>query len=323
MSAPGPAPRVSVVIPAWKRHGLLPRAAESVLAQTLPDWELIISDDEPEPNPNRDYAADLARRDPRVRLVINPGPHGQPENHNFAIEHARAPWVKILHNDDLLEPTCLEEMLRAATLREGVALVACLANDYVGDRLLHRRDRTPQTPKAVLIDRRLIHLAMYVQDVETGVPSTLMVRKSVFDAGARFRRRPDIVSNIDTVFAMEALGHGHFVIVRRPLAQWRQGEYESVTSTISDDAMFGEFDVMRAELLARIDPSLRPPSLETARGLTRLLRVIRAARHRQWRTAAGLLARARRPGSWLLLAKYFRRRAFLNATIVPRETLEE
>lgn len=323
MPQPGPAPRVSVVIPAWKRHGLLPRAAESVLAQTLTDWELIISDDEPEPNPNRDCAADLARRDPRVRLVINPGPHGQPENHNFVIGHARAPWVKILHNDDVLEPTCLEEMLRAATLREGVALVACLASDYMGERLLRRRDRMPQTPKTVLIDRRLIHLAMYVQDVETGVPSTLLLRKSVFDAGVRFRRRPDIVSNIDTVFAMEALAHGHFVIVRRPLAQWRQGEHESVTSMLSDDAMFAEFDAMRTELLARIDPSLRPPPLETARGLTRLLRAIRAARHREWRQAAGFIARTRRPGSWLLLAKYFRRRMFLNATIVPRETLDE
>ena len=41
-----PEARISVVMPTYKRPDLLPRAVQSVLAQTFGDWELIVTDDE-------------------------------------------------------------------------------------------------------------------------------------------------------------------------------------------------------------------------------------------------------------------------------------
>jgi glycosyltransferase involved in cell wall biosynthesis len=38
-------PLVSIILPTYNRAHLLPRAVDSVLAQTFPNWELIIWDD--------------------------------------------------------------------------------------------------------------------------------------------------------------------------------------------------------------------------------------------------------------------------------------
>ena len=60
-------PRVSVIIPTHNRAGLLREAVESVLAQTVHDWELIVVDDA-----STDETPDVVRAlmlDGRIRSV--------------------------------------------------------------------------------------------------------------------------------------------------------------------------------------------------------------------------------------------------------------
>ena len=38
-------PLVSIVIPVYKAEDLLPRCLDSILAQTMPDWECVMVDD--------------------------------------------------------------------------------------------------------------------------------------------------------------------------------------------------------------------------------------------------------------------------------------
>ena len=49
-------PIVSIVIPAYNRAHLLPRAIDSIIAQTLDDWEIVLVDDG-----STDETPDLAR----------------------------------------------------------------------------------------------------------------------------------------------------------------------------------------------------------------------------------------------------------------------
>jgi hypothetical protein len=214
-------------------------------------------------------------------------------------------------------------MLHAVSLREGVALCACLVNDYQNDRLLERRDRRPARAKVQFLEGRMAMLAMYLQDIEIGVPSALMVRRDVFERGARLVLRPDIVSNIDTLWHADVLRHGHLVLVNHPLAQWHAGEHESVTRTMTDDAFYRELDVLRSIYLSYVDPALRPPPLRVAKALTRLVRSCRSLRLRRYAEAMRLIASAPYPRAWWLFARYLMRRAQPTVrTIVPRETLE-
>jgi glycosyltransferase involved in cell wall biosynthesis len=100
--------RTSVLMPAYAAETTVREAVESALAQTVPDFELLVVDDA-SPVPVMDALAGID--DPRLRVIRrarNGGPAGA---RNTALRHARAPLVSQLDADDLWEPDYLEHVL--------------------------------------------------------------------------------------------------------------------------------------------------------------------------------------------------------------------
>lgn len=95
---PGPAPAVSVVIPAYNRAGTLPAAIASVLGQTWQDLELIIVDDG-----SSDDTVEIAcaTEDPRIRVVQHKTNGGPSVARNTGTQIARAPLVAFQDSDDI------------------------------------------------------------------------------------------------------------------------------------------------------------------------------------------------------------------------------
>ena len=93
-----PAPLVSVNIPCYRQLPYARRAVESVLAQTLGDFELNLLDDAAS-DEYRQYAASLDDR--RVRYVANARRLGAMRNMFAAIAAGRGEYVLALHEDDL------------------------------------------------------------------------------------------------------------------------------------------------------------------------------------------------------------------------------
>src|SRR5579883_1725222 len=106
--------RVSVVIPTYNGEKYLAQTIESVLAQTLRDWELIIVDDGSQDN-SPGIACDYAREEPRIRVVrqSNQGIAGA-RNRGLAESRPDAEFVAYLDHDDLWMPDALEAMVAAA-----------------------------------------------------------------------------------------------------------------------------------------------------------------------------------------------------------------
>lgn len=102
-------PSVSVIIPAYKAEAFIARAIDSVLRQTLQDFEIIVSDDG---SPDA-TATEVSRyrRDPRVKYIFHPN-RGASHAKNLAARQARGEYLAFLDADDLLAPHALESMLR-------------------------------------------------------------------------------------------------------------------------------------------------------------------------------------------------------------------
>ncbi|HXQ23799.1 MAG TPA: glycosyltransferase family A protein [Candidatus Acidoferrales bacterium] len=116
-------PTVSVLMTAFNREKYIGAAIESVLAQSIDDFELLIVDDRSRDG-TVDIAADYARRDRRIRVVVNESNLGDYPNRNRAARQARGRFLKYHDSDDLMYPHCLATMVAplAAEPRAGFAL---------------------------------------------------------------------------------------------------------------------------------------------------------------------------------------------------------
>jgi glycosyltransferase involved in cell wall biosynthesis len=101
---------VSVIVPTFNRLGFLREAIDSVLAQTLGDWELLVADDG-STDGTIEYVRAIA--DPRVRLIPLTHCGRPPRVKNAALSTATGRYVAFLDSDDAWEPAKLERQLAA------------------------------------------------------------------------------------------------------------------------------------------------------------------------------------------------------------------
>ncbi len=97
---------------AFNREKYIGQAIESVLASTLPNFELIIVDDQSHDR-TLEIARSYAAKDERVRVFRNEVNLGDYPNRNKAASYAKGKYIKYLDSDDLIYPHGLEVMVGA------------------------------------------------------------------------------------------------------------------------------------------------------------------------------------------------------------------
>ena len=97
--------KVTVVIATYNRVNLLPRAVESVLAQTFTDYEIVIVDDCSSDNTQEVIAG---FDDPRIRAFRHGRNRGQSAAQNTGISNAKGQYIAFLDDDDEYLPVNLE-----------------------------------------------------------------------------------------------------------------------------------------------------------------------------------------------------------------------
>lgn len=103
-------PLISVVICTYNRVRLLPRAVDSLLSQTITQWEGIIIDDGSTDNTSS-YAETLVEVHPRFRYFRQEN-GGLTAARNAGLRRSLAPYVTFLDSDDAYAPEHLEVRLR-------------------------------------------------------------------------------------------------------------------------------------------------------------------------------------------------------------------
>ena len=285
-------PAFSVAMPAYNVAPYINEAADSVLAQTFPDWELIIVDD----GSTDGFDAALERYDdPRLRVLRRPH-EGVAAARAWAMVQARGEIVVFLDADDRLRRTALERFRRTLESRPdvGVAYGNRVFLDETG-AVLTRWDRflPSRRPQGDLLERALI-----ANPIPT--PGQAAIRRSVLERAGGWPVVPGGAD--DWCFWASAASVTRFVTVgRAPVLEYRLRpgsivrSYDSAQPGQADgsgaDAFNAALDhIYRDERVAAAVPAVRLRALRR-RAEAQVYRVkgFEVLRRRDWAAARRLL----------------------------------
>ena len=115
-------PIVSVIAPVYNVEKFIPRAVESLKAQTYSDWELFLVDDGSKDNSGA-VCDKYASEDSRIK-VIHKENGGAPSARNVAIDKASGKYMFFMDPDDWAEPKMLEDLVAIAERDDAQMVVA-------------------------------------------------------------------------------------------------------------------------------------------------------------------------------------------------------
>lgn len=104
-------PAVSVIMPAFNAQVTIPASIESVINQSIQNWELLIVDDCSD-DCTRAICEFYAKKDSRIKLIINEKNYGVSYSRNLALEIAQGNYISFLDSDDLWVNFKLELQLK-------------------------------------------------------------------------------------------------------------------------------------------------------------------------------------------------------------------
>jgi glycosyltransferase involved in cell wall biosynthesis len=120
-------PTVSIVLPCYNGAGFLAQSIDSVIAQTYPDWELIIVNDCSKDN-SLEIMQQYAEKDRRIRIIDNEHNLKLPGALNRGFSEARGRYLTWTSHDNRMAPTMLEEFVNYLDANPDKGLVtACYA----------------------------------------------------------------------------------------------------------------------------------------------------------------------------------------------------
>jgi glycosyltransferase involved in cell wall biosynthesis len=178
-------PLVSVGIPAYNRPESMERAVLSVLAQTLKELEVVVSDDASTDGEVARVGERLAAEDRRLRYVRQPRNLGHDRNYQHVLELTRGRYFMWLSDDDRLDPTYIERCLAALEADPGLAIAWGTARYYSnGDHVIDER------PMDLTARRPGLRVVAYFARVSVNGPLFGLMRRSELLAAGGFPEVP-------------------------------------------------------------------------------------------------------------------------------------
>lgn len=105
-------PKVTVLIPVFNVKTYLRECIDSILEQTLQDFEIICGDGGSNDG-SLEILEEYAAKDPRIQVISKAG-SGYGQSMNDCMDIAKGEYIGIVESDDAIKPTMLETMYRIA-----------------------------------------------------------------------------------------------------------------------------------------------------------------------------------------------------------------
>ena len=231
-------PRITTIIPTYRRPGSLRRSVESVLAQTYPDLAVSIFD-----NASGDETAavvkELARKDPRVRHHCHAKNLGAAANFQAGLAAVQTPYFSFLSDDDFLLPGFYEHAMNMLEERPD-------AGFFCGQTVMY----DPADGSHTLEPQGDWEETLY----PAGESTVQMIRSMFIWTGALFRTEVGRAAGplvpgtvVDVLFLARAAALFPFYVSMKPCAVFMADRHRTVHA-MSPEELKAAYDLVSSEL---------------------------------------------------------------------------
>jgi len=238
---------VSVVLPVYNGERYLREAIESVLRQSLSDFTLYICDDA-----SNDHSREIIRsfQDERIIFLTNETNAGLFPTLNKLVQCASSPLVKLWAQDDLMMPTCLEEMVALHRRLPSLAMSYCAYDEIDTEGNLIKLTKWDNTPEE--ISPSLATQIMFYYGSITGNISNVLLNTVVLEKIGYFRE--DMKVSGDFEMWVRICEQHYIGRVKKALIFLRshEGQFSRQNTSILEFAY--ENESIRETLASRLDP---------------------------------------------------------------------
>jgi GT2 family glycosyltransferase len=208
-------PLVSICLPVFNGERYLAEAIRSILAQTYQNFELLVFDDV---SMDSSWSILKSFNDPRLRLSRNNENFGPAGNWNQALAAASGKYVKLFHQDDILDKCCLASEV-AALEKCPTAVITFCSRTIIrpdGTRIL---DRLVPWPEGEVEARTILQKCIASGTNLIGEPSAVLFRTEVALKVGHFNGLIPYVIDLD--FWVRLLEHGSGYCLKSPMVSFR------------------------------------------------------------------------------------------------------
>lgn len=115
--------RLSIIVPVYNVRDFLPACLDSLVNQTIKDYEIILVDDGSSDG-SAEIISEYVKRYPELIRSIRVDNGGQGRARNFAIDMAKGDYIGFVDSDDWVAEDMYEKLYNAA-IRENADIVVC------------------------------------------------------------------------------------------------------------------------------------------------------------------------------------------------------
>ena len=261
-------PAISVCIPTYNGAKYIAQTIESILNQTFTDFEIIVSDDG-----SSDNTLEIVGsfNDPRIVRIDRLSKVGAEANWNNAVATASASLVKLVCQDDLLYPQCLEVEVQTMSKSENQDVSFCFhLRDFVtpSSRKLSAR-RVGYSNLQKYSKTEILTKVVRSGGNPIGEPMAVTMRKLSLNSAGKFRG--DYVIDLHMWSKLSDQGNALFIeqhlsAFRISKTSWtanlRKSQLSSVRALskklqIDSDGAITKFDLLRGQIVGLVRAPVR------------------------------------------------------------------
>ena len=216
-----PHPLVTICVPTFNGQRYIRECLSSILSQTFFNFEVLVVDDH-STDLTLNIVKEIAAKDSRFKIIVNSTRLGLRRNHNNCVQLAEGTWIKFVHQDDLIAPNYLEEVMSIAYKNPELKLI-CSHRHLIFD------DSYSEETKKTIADGVNRHSLLSIFPDKTEILAGEFCKAVLDNIGINF-----VGSPANSIFHQDVFQY--FGPFNENLLQW--GDYEFSTRVAINTGIF-------------------------------------------------------------------------------------